>query len=398
MADRPKQAEALESVLGLTFPPTTLSIDTPKAAGHRLAKAVVAKGNMPTRPVSLVDGLAVIARDVLVAPPRPGEDQAADAIPPPEVGAEAPPEDAPEVISGPLEPVADEGAPATEAEPMPDADGGEDAAGEAQESGTVRLTLRPFPPTNRLEDALISGQAIAVPAGGEVPRGGELVYPFSAFTAEVENATADLAAAHEEQKPPAEPEANGPENDENGDLPVAEPPRDWDLVGRFQQGEIELPRLSGNPHPNMVGIGAWARSREVLLPERAILRASDVALLTSLGIDEVKIYRRPVVGVASLGPVFPVAGRQNGDEAENAVCPLSSLVVYLARAARVAALPLGLAPMRFRKLAGLVEKWTKQVDILLLVGGSCHGPQCLGLDVLTALGKVQLCGLDRRAR
>ena len=215
MADRPKLAEALESVLSLTYPPTTLSIDTPKAAGHRLAKAVVAKGNLPTRPVSLVDGLAVVRRDVLApaAPAADAEDVAAPA------SAQEPPasdasENGGEVISGPLEPVADEDAPAEGEQHQPAADAAPTATAEPRDPGTVRLTLRPFPPTNRLEDALASGQAIAVPAGGEVPRGGELVYPFSAFTAEVESVAADPAAASGEQPPSAEQEANASENDE----------------------------------------------------------------------------------------------------------------------------------------------------------------------------------------
>ena len=41
MAKRPNYNEALERVLAMNYPPTTLTIDTAKAAGHRLAKPVL---------------------------------------------------------------------------------------------------------------------------------------------------------------------------------------------------------------------------------------------------------------------------------------------------------------------------------------------------------------------
>ena len=64
MSDKPNLAEALARIMDLTYPPRTLSIKSSKALGYRLAKPVTARGNQPSRPLSLVDGLAIMSRDL----------------------------------------------------------------------------------------------------------------------------------------------------------------------------------------------------------------------------------------------------------------------------------------------------------------------------------------------
>lgn len=392
--------DARQLVMGLSYPPTTLTIDTPKAVGHRLAKAVPAKGNVPSRPVALVDGLAVLAADVV----------ASELVSPPAAEPAAPEQEQP-VISGPLEPVGEAEEPGLEEErgsleeaqpplesPVPDPPAPEAPPEPPPASAlepTVQLNLRPFPETNRREDALSSGQAIAVPVGGEVPRGGELVYPLGDLVPapaddEAAGASAPPAAPERERQPTNGGDDNG---DDDGDLPVAEPPRDWDLPARFLSGTVELPRTAQAPPPNMIPIGSWARNRETLVAERTVLRPAEMALLMALGIEEVTIYRRPVVGVVSLGLPFPEAGRTQDAVQSEGVCPLAILAAQLMRAARVAALPLGFAPKRFHELVSALGRWAGQVDLLLLVGGSHHGPRCRGLDALRAAGRVEFSGL-----
>ena len=402
MADKPSLKQALDTVMSLTYPPTTLTIATGRAAGHRLAKSVVAKGNQPSRPVATVDGLAVIGADLVDS----------------ELSAEAAagPEDDHGYDEQPAEPVradddhADDGTVADDLEDLAhypldeDDDNGELYEAEPVDDrppveSTVSLELRPFPASNRKEDALASGQAIPVCVGGEVPRGGEIIFPLAGLVnvPEEESDGDDDGQAAMEQ-PEVANGGNGKDTngDEDDDLPVTEPPRTWDLPGRFTTGTVELPRYARRPARNMVPIGAWARNRDVLIPEKTVLRPADMAMLLALGIEEVSIYRRPVVGVVSLGEPFPIAGHQQDREAPKGVCPASVLVNSLARAARVAALPLGFAPKRYHQLTAAVERWVQQVDILLLVGGSHHGTHCRGRDVIRTLGRVQLNGADIR--
>jgi molybdopterin biosynthesis enzyme len=205
-----------------------------------------------------------------------------------------------------------------------------------------------------------------------------------------------------------------PESDDTDDgaLPALEPARDWDLAARFAKGEIELPRYGRRPDENMVPIGGWVRSRQEILPERAVIRAGEMALLEALGVEDVEVYRKPVIGVASLAPPMPRAqrvARRSGAETmlisntardsveemtEGYVDPIALLVLQLCKTAQVASLPLGFAPTRFRPLVLSVERWLEQVDVLLLVGGSHLGPRSLSQDVIAALGRVSLAGVD----
>ena len=387
----------------LSYPPTTLKVPPARAVGHRLAKPVLAKGNQPSRPFALADGLAVRESDVLPAPVV----ATAPAVPvdSTEESREAPGRSADAGAAEPEGALGASGAPAL-AGPQ-DAGGGygyvddpvppvEGPAPPADSPGgalrAVRLTLRQ-PRPGRRDDALQSGEAAATAAGAEVPRGGELVYPLSWL---VEEPELDLS----QRAPPVEPPGAvpGEEGETEEGLPATEPPRDWDLPARYSEGSVELPRLPPGAPRQMIAIGDWARNREVILSERTILRAGEAALLCALEVDEVEVYRRPVLGVASLAPPFPTAqhAAEQGEEegAPQGQCPLMLLCVELARAARIAALPLGFAPRRFRAFVAAIERWVQQVDLLLLVGGSHHGPRCLALDALQAVGKAVLAGVD----
>jgi molybdopterin biosynthesis enzyme len=367
--------ETLDRIQELTYPPSTLVLDPAKALGYRLAKPVIARGNQPSRPMALADGLA-LALAGLSADAGEGEGEDAETAASYE---EAPDSDAPLQWKR-KEPAA--------AKPL--------AFTPADDGEAWRVQLRSAPQSNRKEDALGPGQAIAVRVGGEVPRGGETVYPFSALVPpegleELEQVPVPQGAPPAPTPAPVEGEENG---EEDGDLPVAEPPRDWDMPARYSGGQAELAPLELKRNAAMVPIGGWARNRDVLVQERCVLRGTEVALLQALGVEEVEVYRRPVVGVASLAPLFPRAQRSPKEQADPTACPLTSTVLNIMRNANVAALPLGFAPQGFRALKKSVERWVQQVDILVLVGGSHLGPRCLGLDVLAAIGEVHTSGLS----
>ncbi|MCH7472964.1 hypothetical protein IIA79_08445, partial [bacterium] len=379
MADHPKLKEAQARIMEMGYPPDVIALPPARALGHRLAKAVAAKGNLPARPFALVDGLAVLARDSVLAQSESGgaslracHDSQAGTLAPPEQQESAAEE----------EPPAQE-EPSTEEEAAPEASPQDDP-------GTVLLDLRADPHSNKKEDALLSGQAIAVPVGGEVPRGAEHIHPFSEIVAGLQADLPDLSPPEK----PAQGDEKRNEAEEKEELPKAGPPREWDLVGQHTSGTIELERSAERPADNMVGSGGWARNHEELLPEQTLLRPGEVALLDALGIESVEVYRRPVAGIASLGLPLPQEQKTTAGNNRAGVCPLATLAALITRSARVTALPLGFAPTSFRDLASAVERWLDQVDILLLVGGSHHGPRGLGNDLIASLGKPALTGLD----
>lgn len=401
MPKKQKYTEALKLVMGLSYARTTMNVATSKAIGHQLAKPVLAKGSQPSRPVALVDGLAVLSADVIAATSLP--DATADS------GAMSQEADAAAPADQSQDKLEEHGLGATEGQPEKPQDEQPLVSNEPP-AAVVELTLRPFPETNRREDALCSGQAIAVPIGGEVPRGSDLVLPFSEIISEIGNSsTTEQVETPQSIVPPAEGSdtkgelepavGDGNDNDnghdeDDGELPVAEPAKDWDLVSRHLSGTVTLQQLPADTPRNLVSIGDWARNRGTLIQEKTVLRPPEIAMLLSLGVEHVDVYRRPVMGVASLGLPFPTAGHAGEKEPRESTCPVASLATYLARSARVAALPLGFAPQRFHHLVRAVKHWISQVDILVLVGGSHHGVSCCGLDVLDAAGSVELSGVE----
>lgn len=393
MPERKSYAEALARIMELSYPPTTLKLPPARAIGHRLAKPVLAKGNQPVRPIALVDGLAVALEDVVgVAPAAAARMPQRAPGSPPDNGAAALHSWASMLLTRHVPWL--EGPAYAEGEPVGEFDPAAAVAPvEPEDSGAATLELRPPPASARREDMLQPGQAVPVPVGAEVPRGATLVYPLEWISSEPE---LDLTPRRMEALRGRGTDSAAEEAEGEEDLPAQEPPRDWDLPARHASGHVQLPRLSVHAPRHMTAIGDWARNREALLPERTIIRPGELALLEALEVDEVEVYRRPVVGIASLAPVFPSIQRPEEQQAGKAQsqCPLVTLCVELARAARIAALPLGYAPRRFRSLVTAIERWVEQVDILLLVGGTHHGPRGLALDALLGAGKATLAGVD----
>jgi molybdopterin biosynthesis enzyme len=400
MADLPGYEQALARLMELSYPATTLKVPPERAIGHRLAKPVIAKGNQPLRPFALVDGLAVAERDVLLRPAQPEHAASESGAPGAAEDAGAPSSPADEVVAADGA-VAGDGA----VDQHTAAEGAQNdtyvqeepwvasplAADAPETAGPEKATLelRPAPASARREDALAAGQAVIVRTGEEVPRGAGFVYPLSWIAAEGQSPPPEeLDSAGQ---PPA---ATSEESGEEEGLPVAEPPRIWDLAAGYARGIVEVPMLPSADEKHMVAIGDWSRNREAVFAEHTVIRAGEAALLQALEVDEVEVYRRPVVGVASLAPPFPVPQPPIDEPAARRECPLAALAVELFRSARIAALPLGFAPQRFRQLLGAVEQWLGQVDILVLVGGSHHHAAGLGHDVLRSAGRVQLSGVD----
>jgi molybdopterin biosynthesis enzyme len=376
----------------LSYPPTTLKLPPVRAVGHRLAKPVIAKGNQPVRPLALTDGLAVVMADVTATQPAAAVMRREDTHGAPAASAArqdrgglALTRHMPLNCDDMDEPLGHE--PAAETGPR-------EGAGQSGAVAKALLSLRSAPDSARREEPVQPGQAVPVPVGGEVPRGATMVYPLEWLAdAPVVDLTPHRLAALR-TRGSGEGQSDEAEGDE--DLPALEPPRDWDLPARYASGSAELPLVPLATPRYMSAIGDWAHNKETLLPERTILRPGELALLEALEIDEVEVYRRPVIGIASLAPPFPSPQKQDEltEGHPQGQCPLITLCVELARAARIAALPLGFAPRRFRPLVSAIERWVEQVDILLLVGGSHHGPRCLALDALLGAGSATLAGVN----
>ena len=365
MKHRPTLEEYRQILRDISQPPDVISVSPAQALGLRLAKPVTLKGAFPDRPFALEDGLAVCSADVVA---REGGEAVNGALP---------------VLR----------LPGVELTSFIDMDGGriehEGGNGETGSLGSVSLKLRPPPRTNRREDAMQPGEAVAVGVGEEIPRGADLLYPLYLV------APAPQEQSEQDGQPAAEDgvaSGNGTAG-VNGEEQFVEPPRDWDLPARYGDGWVTLDRIP-RTFRSHITIGAWSRSRESLINEKTVLRPSDLALLESAQVTEVEVFRRPTVGVADFSPPFPRAPSGDGNEEAAPAGPLGMLALQLVRAAQLPALALDNPPCDFRALARRVEHWLDQVDILLLVGGSHHGSRCIGRDIIGTLGEIVADGLE----
>ncbi|MCB1217362.1 hypothetical protein KDL44_08205 [bacterium] len=435
MSDKPNLAEALARIMDLTYPPRTLSIRSSKALGYRLAKPVIARGNQPSRPLSLVDGLAIMSRDLKAsswlkehaaesgqALPDEPDDEPEELIEAEddEIVEDAIPVDAAIDMSmiGRDEKVKRKSAAAESEEDDEEEESFEALqinAAEAEfeddyaESGPAEerreerysdvevppaeFSLRRPPQSNRKDEALRSGQAIPISIGQEVPRGADMVYPVDDLV--------PLPGEYEfDYKEPPKPEPDRrrrrrrDEPEPEDAAPVEEPPRDWELVNSYQSGKVELPRSFEKPPRHLLPIGSWARNKEAMIPEKAVLGPLDLAMLKALRVEEVEVFRKPVVGFASLGLPFPVAGRAGGQEKRDEECPIATACYHLSQSAQVASLLMGYAPDSFRELRNAMKIWTSQVDVLYIVGGSHHRHRSLAHDVIASLGTIHMAGID----
>lgn len=364
----------------LPVPSATMPITPSMAGGYKLAQPVQVKGVIPERPVSLVDGLAVRTQDVLVGiagKHRETENQSSRGTNGGYGGLE-------------LTTFAEVG---YGLQPAPE----QEAEEPTSSSNSVSLRIREAPKTAKKADSLEPGEAIPVPVGGEVPRGAQFIYPLAWIAGEPQDLQAGGSVERSESAQSAQNGAspngpNGNPEDEADKLPFADPGRGWDLLQKYSEGWVELDRLDAPLPQTHIQIGDWARNRDPLLPEGIVLRAGELALLNAADVEEVVVHRRPVVGIASLAVPFPQAQREAPRSKQH--CPLTELTVNLAKSSLVSAFPFGPAPGEFDKLLKSVQHWLGQVDFLVLVGGSHHGPNCAGLDVLKALGEVQVEGAD----
>jgi len=372
MANRPTFSEAVQLALKLGFPPTTLALRPSQAAGHRLAKAVNIKSATPDRSFSVIHGLAVRSSDVVGGAADRADGEGGDST-----------HSLTTTFKG-SDLTRHLALSAREESSL----AGEENTGASPE--LVTLKLRQAPTGNRREDNLGRGEAVAVTPGATVPRGADMVYAFDLLLGTPAMPEAEAPAAHEA---PPEPEEDKEADEDEASLPVVAPPRDWVLAERFREGQIEVPLLPAKPEGTLVNYGGWSRSRDPVVAERTVLRAGELAMLEALGVEEVTVYRRPVIGVASLEEPHADSRDQheNGGEQADALLVLATQLV---RSSRVAALPLGRPPQKFRPLAKLARRWLEQVDILMFVGGASSGHRCLGHDILSSMGEVAFAGVD----
>jgi molybdopterin molybdotransferase len=149
-------------------------------------------------------------------------------------------------------------------------------------------------------------------------------------------------------------------------------------------GQIELtrPAAAGD---NVTRAGEDAAAGDVVVRRGARLRPQDVGLLAAVGVVELEVHRRPLVGIISTGDEVVEAGvsRLRGAQVRDANShALAALVTELGGEP----LRLGIVPDEPERLAGLCERVLSEVDVLVISAGSSVGARDATARVVSGLG------------
>ncbi len=142
------------------------------------------------------------------------------------------------------------------------------------------------------------------------------------------------------------------------------------------------------PGENVIRAGEDFAGGDPIMPVRRMLRPQDLGVLAGLGITELKVYKRPRVGIISTGdelvpPDQPLAGGKIRDINSTTLAALVS---------EAGAVPTcyGIVEDDLERMLSVCEAALKENDILLLSGGSSVGRRDFTLQVLERIEGSEL--------
>lgn len=143
------------------------------------------------------------------------------------------------------------------------------------------------------------------------------------------------------------------------------------------------------PGENVIQAGDDFEKGAVVLRKGCVLRPQDLGVLAGLGITEVSVFRKPVVGIISTGDELIEPGK---DLAPGKIRDINTTTLCaLVREAGGIPLPLGIINDDFAAMLDACQKAiARPVDVLLLSGGSSVGKRDFTLSVFKEIDDTDL--------
>ena len=127
--------------------------------------------------------------------------------------------------------------------------------------------------------------------------------------------------------------------------------------------------------------GEDLRRGEVIVKGGSAVRAQDVGLALNLGVNELDVYRRPVVALLATGSELSDAPEGEKGKVRNSH---SAIFVGLVEKAGCVPLNLGIAPDRKSEIRARVRKGLDEADIVMTMGGTSVGRKDLVGGVISS--------------
>ncbi len=137
---------------------------------------------------------------------------------------------------------------------------------------------------------------------------------------------------------------------------------------------------------NIRKIGEDIKKGTIVLKKRDLIRSAEIGILASIGISEVYVYKRPVVGLVSTGnEIVPIDKKPKMGEIRN-----SNLPVLFSLTKDVGAIPIdfGIIKDELLLLKNKLSEFIDKVDLLITTGGVSVGDYDLLKQVVDSLGRV----------
>ncbi|MCK4233459.1 molybdopterin molybdotransferase MoeA [candidate division WOR-3 bacterium] len=149
-----------------------------------------------------------------------------------------------------------------------------------------------------------------------------------------------------------------------------------------RKGELIAIKKAVAPLENIVEKGSDIKKGDLLLEEGRIIRAQDLGVLYSCGIEEIDVFKKPRVSIISTGDelVSPEMKPKPGE-----IRGINTYTLY-ALTERYGGEPvdLGIAKDSMNEIKELIEIGISKSDIIVISGGSSVGTKDITLDCITA--------------
>ena len=143
------------------------------------------------------------------------------------------------------------------------------------------------------------------------------------------------------------------------------------------------------PGANVIHRGEDLNAGYTALTKGTLLRSPEVGLLASIGVQKVKVYHRPVVGILSTGDELVDTETENLKPGEVRDCN-SPALAYLCEAYGAKIVRGGILPDIYDEFFRQSRELLDKVDFLVLSGGSSVGTRDFTARTLQEMGKPGL--------
>jgi molybdopterin molybdotransferase len=149
-----------------------------------------------------------------------------------------------------------------------------------------------------------------------------------------------------------------------------------------------------SPEENIVRKGEDISKSSLFLRKGSVLRPSDIGALAALGICQVPVFRKPVVGIISSGDeIVPPENQVHWGQIRDIN---SYSIASAVESARAKPLLLGIAKDNYSSLLSKVKCGLEKADLIVVSGGSSVGTRDITARLFSDLGKVFVHGVAMR--